>query len=504
MLVAHAVDTLTRLGATGPTLSALEGIPILESFTMDVVPPVAELVGPLAELAGPSMPVQAQADMPIVLPEVHIAPKDQKAHYSLPKAPRFLEPLASQMKAFKAWCTNGIQLDRQGASVANRTWENVCSTIFLFLGFLHFFMKVAQPTLHAFTLAAEFAKYVSFRVSKATSINTLTQQISHAKKVLQFLRLAANVPEALQIDIVGAWMDKLKGQLVSMIPKKRKDPVQLEEQGGWKGAPEIVSLLDNLRHTALRGVLNMDEDLCTPASAMILYDACLSNFMFGHLPPLRLSCLRTMQLPYTEACLDPECHDIACKGNRLLFKEGMLWASLPHHKNQKRLESLILEVQLPQELAELAIVYMNKAHPILFPGGMPFMFPDRHGKQMGQASTLTNWWHKLLKRLGCRADFPPHMLRHIFVDERMSHASVAGPSNIGAAQVMGNSVQQWERAYDLKLSRRETQAAVSAMGEWRKAMLEQAKRNDKGKGKMIEEEPHEGDNNPSTSFETCG
>lgn len=51
---------------------------------MDVLPPIAELVGPLAGTAGASMPVQAQAYMPIVLPEVHIAPKDKKAHYSLP------------------------------------------------------------------------------------------------------------------------------------------------------------------------------------------------------------------------------------------------------------------------------------------------------------------------------------------------------------------------------------------------------------------------------------
>ena len=103
----------------------------------------------------------------------------------------------------------------------------------------------------------------ALRVSKATSINTLTQQISHAKKVLQFLALS-HVPEALQIDIVGAWMDKLKGQLVSTIPRKRKDPVQLEEQGAWECAPEIVSLLDNLRHTALRGVLSIDSRTCAP------------------------------------------------------------------------------------------------------------------------------------------------------------------------------------------------------------------------------------------------
>ena len=512
MLVAHAIETLKGLGIKGASLEALEGIPEMQSFTeeLQACPPLAIVARPSSrpstptDVAGPSQghltAPQVLQDLPIVLPDVHIAPKDQRAHYSLPKANRLLEPLASQMTSLKSWCTNSIQLDRDGASVAQRTWTNVCSSIFLYLGFLHFFMKVAQPTLHAYTLAGEFAKYISFRVSKATSIITLAQQVSHAKKVLQFLRLTANVHEALEIQNVVAWMDKLKGQLVSRIPRKRKDPVQMEEEGEWLPSPELVALLDNLRVTVLQGVPQAAGELCNFSSARLLYDACLSSFMFGYLPPLRLACLRTLQVPSVATCLDPECKDKACKGNRVLFKEGGYYISLPHHKNQHRWHSLPLEVQIPLELAELTQCYLEKAHPILCPG-LEFMFADKHGKQMQQPSTLTNWWHGLMKRLGSPAAFPPSLLRHIFVDERRSHESAPGPSNQGAAQVMGNSVSQWDKAYDLNQNRRESQAAVNAMPQWRSAMLEQAR--DKGKGKMVVVEPHGGDSGSSGSYKSC-
>ena len=44
------------------------------------------------------------------------------------------------------------------------------------------------------------------------------------------------------------------------------------------------------------------------------------------------------------------------------------------------------------------------------------------------------------------------------------------------ATVMGNSVAQWDRAYDLGMRSRETQAAVDAMPAWRQAMLTRSSR----------------------------
>ncbi len=144
-------------------------------------------------------------------------------------------------------------------------------------------------------------------------------------------------------------------------------------------------------------------------------------------------------------------------------------------------------------------IYIDKAHGVLCPD-IPYMFVDSKGRAMVQPSTLSNYWLGLLKRLGSQATFPPNRLRHIFVDERRSEECVPGPSNLGAAQVMGNSVPQWDKAYDLNLNWRGSQAAVDAMPMWRKAMLEQSM--DKGKAKMVEDNNvHESSSN--TSFESC-
>ena len=41
----------------------------------------------------------------------------------------------------------------------------------------------------------------------------------------------------------------------------------------------------------------------------------------------------------------------------------------------------------------------------------------------------------------------PSMCRQVFVDERASNSAAAGPSNQGAAMVMGHSEQQWRNWY---------------------------------------------------------
>ncbi len=50
------------------------------------------------------------------------------------------------------------------------------------------------------------------------------------------------------------------------------------------------------------------------------------------------------------------------------------------------------------------------------------------------------WFQQLLAKFDFKNKFPPSKLRHIFVDERCSTDSVAGPSNKAAARLMGNSV----------------------------------------------------------------
>lgn len=67
----------------------------------------------------------------------------------------------------------------------------------------------------------------------------------------------------------------------------------------------------------------------------------------------------------------------------------------------------------------------------------------------------------------------PSLCRQVFVAERRSADRVEGPKDSGAAMVMGHSVQQWNKWYDLDFKAREAQAAVDAMTPWRDALLSQ-------------------------------
>ena len=66
-------------------------------------------------------------------------------------------------------------------------------------------------------------------------------------------------------------------------------------------------------------------------------------------------------------------------------------------------------------------------------------------------------------------------LRSIFVDERMSEDRAPGPSDEGAAMVMGHSTNAWRKNYDKRYFSRTCQNTVDAMGVWKQTMLDRAK-----------------------------
>lgn len=68
-------------------------------------------------------------------------------------------------------------------------------------------------------------------------------------------------------------------------------------------------------------------------------------------------------------------------------------------------------------------------------------------------------------------------MRHVFVAERRQGPGLAaeGPTDKQAAQIMGHTTAEWDKVYDLDFSRREGEAGVAAMGQWREEMLSRAK-----------------------------
>lgn len=168
-------------------------------------------------------------------------------------------------------------------------------------------------------------------------------------------------------------------------------------------------------------------------------------------------------------------HGSTCKGNTLQWVPGsnksQLKISLVHHKNESKWDFLPIEFTLPSSLTHRLMPWVTMGHRLLAARGQATLFVHPRSGLGLQAMHLSQWFQQLLSTHGATFRFPPSQLRHIFVDERCSAEAVGGPSNVGAARIMGNSVERWAISYDRNLHTREVQAAANAMEEWRKELL---------------------------------
>ena len=454
-------------------VTALETAPAMTEVALSKLPVPAQ---------GPQGPSQHDDDhaapqlmlhqkQPMALPECTIPISKMKKHYSLPMQLRDMDPLKTEVMSFHTWATNPIQLDRDRAAISSRTWANISCSIMLFMGFLFYHVPVTEwvtLSLWLFTDATLFAALISFQLKKDNNIDCLTQQISHARKVLAFLEVKGTKQQAAAVQRQVQWLKRLNSQLVQALPRKRKDPDQLKEMNRWADAHVIVQTFDKYRQAVMEQLAQVQEQECRPWLAKALHDASLVCMLFGYLPPIRSGCLRGLQIPDTGSCLSPDCTAPTCLGNRLEYKGTELWLCLPHHKTQKKWDGAPIEVCLPAELAQLIQGYLSKGHSVYGGEQMQYMFGQ--GKQMS-AATFSYYSQQAMKRAGLKQYIPVHTLRHIFIDERRGEDRVPGPQDAAAAQIMGNCEAQWDKTYDLKFNRREAKKAMKAMPTWRTAML---------------------------------
>lgn len=361
----------------------------------------------------PAPAPQAEPTHPVVLPECTVNLSTFPKHYRLNRKLQAQEPLRSQMLAFHQWLVAPIQLDRNGGPSASRTVQNIVRNVYLYQGFLHWHFDTEAFSLLHFLDLNLYSTYISFQLAKENSRANLTQQLSNARKVLAFLRRRADVTVCASISSIETWLLRLSKQVGALLPSARQDIGEMEVEGTWLPASQLVAMLEKLRVEALAGVSY--EGCITEYDARLLHDAALSSTMFGYLPPPRLSCLRTLQVPWQKACLHVDCigsvgHH-ACMGNRLERRGSELWMILPHHKNQVRWSGAAIQFRVPGELQSLLESYLQKGHSLVSPH-CPFVFTDHKCKPMLEASQMSYFWEQLLKRLGSPAVFPPNRYIH--------------------------------------------------------------------------------------------
>ena len=112
-----------------------------------------------------------------------------RTQYSIPPQARESQPLKGEVAASQAWNREPIQLNRGGSSISKSTWENVLSSIFLYLGFLHFYLDIPKPTLASFVDPTGFAKFMAFQMAKGNSTNSLTNDQSLQEDACIFVKI---------------------------------------------------------------------------------------------------------------------------------------------------------------------------------------------------------------------------------------------------------------------------------------------------------------------------
>lgn len=238
-------------------------------------------------------------------------------------------------------------------------------------------------------------------------------------------------------------------------------------------AKDLVIAIEKEKHEVLEAFA---QEGMSAKLARRLHNLALLCTTFGHLPPIRLSGIRSLMVPsYSGPCLDLDCkHDSNCHGNQLKHTpEHGLQLHLPHHKNERRWERAIISFTLPEELAKLLKLHITKGWKMLtsYNGAEDtcHVFVDGKGRPFND-SNFAIYWNSMVQAMGL-PPFSPSQCRQMFVEERRSPGKVEGPNERGAAMVMGHSVAQWDKWYDQSFHARQAQEAVDAMTKWRHGML---------------------------------
>ena len=179
---------------------------------------------------------------------------------------------------------------------------------------------------------------MAFQIKKGNTYTSLEHQIAHAKRVVQFLSRGSHSGCHATATTVLNWLARLKHQLSTVLKKPKADVAQLELDGAWTDAKTVVSVFESFRVQVLKELPEFGA--LSPYLARLLHDACLVNTLFSlfsYLPPIRVSCVRKLQLPCTQhSCLDVDCRISGCAGNRLEVRAEGMFMVLPHHKNQRK------------------------------------------------------------------------------------------------------------------------------------------------------------------------
>jgi hypothetical protein len=228
----------------------------------------------------------------------------------------------------------------------------------------------------------------------------------------------------------------------------------------------------------------VDSFIFSKQVAWLVEEALLTEMLNNNIPPLRLTVMMLMTVPMNNPkCLDWDCTNTSCKGNRLevLDKAWMVQEPMPandtftsdsfsvaslfatpkapisinkikvvveHHK-MKVLGDSPITFTLPKDLCILTHKFLKHCHPtITLVSNSKVLFPTSTGKPQDHMSIRNMWLNIQTKHKAPWTPFNPRMTRHIYSDdciEQMAKAVATMPpsesSLVGSTYIMGNSTK---------------------------------------------------------------
>jgi hypothetical protein len=435
----------------------------------------------------------------------------------------------AQMEHIKDWSCQPIMLNRDAASfkpVAPTTWDCYEQDIYRILGFSHLVLGVPEPCLFTLLNAGVVMMFVSWALARHMTPQHLSQMLHQVHRVAAWFASSLATPkEAPMVAKHMAWAYQLAKQVGGHLQAPPQQLQQLEE--GEEGEHEegeqqqqqqqhatdegLWVCLHNLLEHATSLVQQGDWDFDTSMQIMCTLVCCL---LFGYLPPLRPSVVISLSRPdYKGPCTWPGCqHKQRCPGNRFFWvaaadqagssssssssaqqQQQLLGLDIRHHKGNTRRQQYgepILAI-LPPELQHVMQAYLKEGLPRLLapstfvvPDGsafthpldsQPYAFVWPHTGKPIKAQQVATIWREQVLSTGVRS---PQQARSMFVSQvRTAAAEGTLPQDFSeqaAAHIMGHDLAMWDRVYDKVKNLRASHHTISAMAEYRAAMLQQA------------------------------
>ena len=396
--------------------------------------------------------------------------------------------IEQQIAAFTAFQQAAPCLAKPGKPVAHVTLDKVVNTIRTFLGYVA--LALRQPLTLGLALVLQPSLVTSFiraKMAAGQAQQSIIKVVGHLTKVVAWFRSQQiSARDQAQLPSMQQWFYSMGGIILNSVSKKRRCIAEMQQQGTWTTAPQLVAAIaafhKRTEHLLLVAILT--EQVITQALCRQVHDACLAMTLFGWLPPLRLSCVAGLTLDGA-GCAARDCSVPGCLGNRLQLPvsggQSLCSMHLPHHKTEHRTGNAIVVERLPADLSWMLEKYVRFCRPTLVSKVKPArsVFLSVTGLSLSPSALSTYFKAVILPALGLSAlHFPPVLLRHIFVCQRLDEvdtaAAAVGPVHDDAALAMGNSVRMWQRAYHLNRDSTGVSRSVNAMPGWRASMLAQA------------------------------